>query len=225
MANRAIYLWVNVLFFLQLGPEFELVAADIFGFPIELGHEFNRTKMWFRMAMAVDAPGHRLIFVLVNNVHLVDPTVAGHTRDTSRDVGRVIEIDVVGQAVNANPVDRLAGPPALVDGLELGAGRVDGRVDRRTAGRHRAVAIDASGRGRDGGVSRLIDRIVAIAAVHLELAGVDGVAERDRLDRLVTGVQRNRAGSPQKQRRRIKDPTADQHHSQQGQEFIGPTGK
>ncbi len=196
MANRAIYLGVNVLFFLQLGPELKLVSADVFGLPVQLGHEFDRSKMRFRVAMAIDTPSHRLIFVLVDDFHLVDATVASDAGNASSDVGRVIEVDVVGKAVNANPVDRLAGSPAFMDGLEpprFVAVCMDSRIGRGTVRGHRTVAVDTSLSGRNGRVSRLVNRIMAVTAVHLQLAGMDRMTEGDRLDWLISGVQCDRA--------------------------------
>jgi hypothetical protein len=51
--------------------------------------------MWLRVAMTIDAPCHRLIFGLVNNIHFIDTPVTRYAGYTSRNVNGVIEVNIV----------------------------------------------------------------------------------------------------------------------------------
>ena len=73
--------------------------------------------MGFGVPMAVDTPSHRLILGLVNNFHLINPTVACNTRNATVHVSGVVEINKVRQSVNSNPIDRLARSPTVVNRL------------------------------------------------------------------------------------------------------------
>ena len=61
--------------------------------------------MGFWVAVAVQTPSHRLILVLMDHFHLVDPSVARNARNATVDVGSVVEVNVVGKAMDAYPVD------------------------------------------------------------------------------------------------------------------------
>ena len=74
----------------------------------------------------------------------------------------MIEIDVVGQIMHANPRDRFAGLHALAK-----------RLGRLGVGGDRLVAIHADRRRRDCGKGGPLDRRVAIAAIEPHLADVD----------------------------------------------------
>lgn len=89
------------------------------------------------MAVAVQAPAHRERFLLVNNVHVVDLTVATHAADPAIDVYSVIEIREVRHLVDLDPVDWISGRPAL-----------SYRGQSRTVGFDLRVTIHASLGGR-----------------------------------------------------------------------------
>src|SRR5262249_8947521 len=97
-------------------------------------------------------------------------TVAGRTADAFVDVDAVIEIDEVGQVVDARPYDRLAGPEALAH-----------RLQKRAVGEKLRVAIH-TGRGRrEAGERRSLGRRVAGPAVDPLVAGMVLVRERHGL--------------------------------------------
>lgn len=196
MANRTIDLWMNVLFFLEPCSELKLVLADIFGLPVELRNELDRSQMRLGMTVAIDAPRHRLILVLVDDFHFVDSTMASNARNTACDVGRVIEIDVVGKPMNPDPIDRLTSSPTVMNRLEPGAGRVNSGINGRAVLSHWTMTVNACLRSRYCRMSRFVDRVVTVTAVHLQLAGVYDVAERNGLRRLITGIEGHRTCRP-----------------------------
>ena len=164
--------------------------------------------MGFWISVAIQTPRHRLILVLMHDLHLIDSAVASNTRYTTVDVGRVIEIHVVRQSVNTHPIDRFACPPALMKVLELWRPSMDSRQARGSGlalfvDRLGAMAIDAGLCRWNLRVSGLVDRTVAVLAIHLQLASMQRVAERDRLERSVAGVERIGTRCAQKQNARI----------------------
>ena len=66
-----------------------------------------RAQVLLRRAVAVEAPGHLEGRVLRDERHLVDAAVAGLAADALGDVDRVVEVDVVRQVVDLDPLDRL----------------------------------------------------------------------------------------------------------------------
>ena len=71
---------------------------------------------------------------------------------------------------------------------KLGAVRLDRRECRLVVFVVRAVAIDAGRRRRDRSMRSLEDRVVAVAAIHLQLSSMQCMAERNGLLRLVADV-------------------------------------
>lgn len=131
--------------------------------------------MVFRSAVAIQAPGHALRLMLVNNLHFVDRAVAAIATDATIHVSGVIEISIIGNLVDAHPVDRLASFPAFADGFQFRAVSLDLRV----AGHARLGAWDVRVRSD-------FNEAVAVAAIEPELLNVDDVREWNRLSRFVT---------------------------------------
>ena len=93
------------------------------------------------------------------------------------DMPLVREKNKVGHVVNLGPLKRIALRDQLLHFLDV-----------RAVGLHDRMAIHADIHARDRGVARFVDRRVAILAIDLELAGVEFVAERDRLFRRISPV-------------------------------------
>ena len=85
-------------------------------------------------------------------------------------VNAVIEVDEVGQVVDAVPLERFAGAPALAYRLKV-----------RACGPYLRVAVDAGLGRRDAGEGRLLDGRVAVAAVDPQPSRVMGVTELNGL--------------------------------------------
>lgn len=172
--------------------------------------------------MAVDAPSHRLILGLVNNIHFVDTTVARYARYPSRNVNGVIKIDIIRQSVDTNPVDRFARPPTVVNRLQFFAFWMDRRQCGSTGGAFWTVAVDASLSRWNRRMRGLLYGVMAITTIHLQLACVQCMAEGNGLFGTVTDIERHRTGRPQKQNARVGTTTSGQN-AQHRQEFIGPS--
>lgn len=96
--------------------------------------------------------------------------MTGRAADAFVHVNAVIEIDEVGKIVNSSPLDRLAGPPAFADRLEIRAVSPDLRM-----------AVHTGLGRRDPGIAELLDGSVAVAAVDAVISDVMFVAELNRL--------------------------------------------
>ena len=126
VTNRAIRLRIDIVRCSQLFAERQLFFFASCR-PSQIGHLFHWPKVRLRITVAVQTPSHRLILGLVHNVHLIHSTVARNAGYTAVHVRRMIEIDIVGQPVNPDPVDRLPSPPTLPHRLQLRRFRMDRR--------------------------------------------------------------------------------------------------
>ena len=179
---------MNVVFFSPFLCESRLLFFA-FEFPVQLGHELLRAKVRLWVAVASDAPSHRKFFVLVNDFHLIDPAMATLTTDAGINVSGVVEVHELRQVVNAFPSHTLASFPTFMNRRELGA-RCVNRGERCDALIVcRAVTIDTCGGGRHRCVSCIKDGVMAVPAIHLQLARVDRVAKGNRLRGLVADIE------------------------------------
>ena len=145
------------------------------GFPSHVVDFRGGTEVIFRGAVAIEAPGHTLWLVLVDDLHFIDRPMAAVAAHATVHVHGVVEVSVVGNLVDADPVDRFARLPALAHGGEFW-----------TVGFDLGVAGHAGLRGRDIRVRGDLDKAMAVAAVHAELLHVNDVRERNGLRGLVT---------------------------------------
>src|SRR5580765_8946365 len=129
------------------------------------------------LAVTRDAPAHLERAVLVDDVHRLHGPVAILALEAGEHVALVVELHVVGQVVHLDPRDPLAT-------LEVAR-----QLDDVGLVRHRdLVAAHARAHRRDVRPRRLPRAVMAVAAGHVELARVELVAERDRLDRTLAGA-------------------------------------
>lgn len=127
--------------------------------------------------MAVETPPHTQRFGLSNFFHGRDVTVTSGAIDRGANVNRVVEERVIRKIVHPDPSDGLAGRHAVAKGLEC-----------LTVACDETMAIHARLRRRKRCHRRYLDARVTVAAIDLELAGVQCVAERNRLTRHVADV-------------------------------------
>src|SRR5690554_3158901 len=99
MAALAISRGMNIVFLYQLFTKLYLV----WNFIAHGGNLFNRANVFFRRAVAIEAPAHTKWFGLVHYIHFVDAAVAALTTNAHIYVRRVVEVSIVGQVVNPNP--------------------------------------------------------------------------------------------------------------------------
>ena len=64
-----------------------------------------RAQVFFRRAVAVQAPFHQECALLVNRLHVVDATMATGTPNTFGHVNAVVKICEIGKAVKPFPFD------------------------------------------------------------------------------------------------------------------------
>ena len=158
--------------------------------------------------MAIDAPTHGELAVLVGNFHFLNRTVAGlAVHFTCIDVLCVVEVGQVWKVVNPYPLNGLLLVSLHVDALL----RVpsDGCIDflnfwaalsavlqvarsvyhLRTVNVH--VAVHTNVCSRNSGVLAVARAAVAVVAVHPVFTCVNLMAERDRLNGLVVFLNAN----------------------------------
>ena len=63
--------------------------------------------------------------MLVNDLHFINRAMAAVATDTTIHVSGVVEIGVIGNLVDAHPVDWLTGFPALANGFQFRAVGLD----------------------------------------------------------------------------------------------------
>ena len=110
--------------------------------------------------------------------------MAGRAADSLVDVNAVIEIDIVGEAMNLDPFNGLIGPGAFPDRFEI-ADVIE----------ENGMAIHAGLGGRDAGVGGRFHAGVTVPTIDAVIADVVFVAELDGLlasDALVGDVRRAR---------------------------------
>ena len=165
----------------QLFADFFLIRG---GFPIHVENLVLRSDVLFGIAVAVKAPLHSQGRGLKDKRHLVDRAMARRAADSLIDVNTVIEIDVVGEAVNPDPLNRFVGFEAIADRFEI--------ID---IVEENGVAIHAGFCGRNSRVGGSFDAGVTVTTVDAIIADVVLVAELDGLlpgDALVGDVRRTR---------------------------------
>jgi hypothetical protein len=57
--------------------------------------------------MAIKAPAHAMWFIMMHHAHLANITMATNAADSPVHVSRMIKINIVGSAMNSDPLDWL----------------------------------------------------------------------------------------------------------------------
>ena len=115
MARRAVGGRVGLVL---LGHPAADLAAITLGRVAHRGDLILRAEVRGRVAVTVETPTHRQRLGLVDLGHEVDAAVARLAADAAVDVRAVVEEDVVGQVVDADPLDRVAAGERLADRQE-----------------------------------------------------------------------------------------------------------
>jgi hypothetical protein len=85
VTNRTVRLRVNVVLCTEFLAQFKLLSSG--QTPSQIRDLIDRAKMGFRVPVAIQTPGHRLVLVLMDNLHLVDAPVASNTGNAPVNVG------------------------------------------------------------------------------------------------------------------------------------------
>ena len=144
--------------------------------------------------MALQAPAHAERLDLVNLVHLVDPAVASDAADAASHMGAVVEVGDSRAGRGLAPTE--SGLPVA----QLSRTGNSSRAVRRDP----LVAVHADARRRHGREGGLLDRRVAVAAVHAQLARVQRVAEEGPAGR---ACNRRRSSGASRRNRRCRPGT------------------
>ena len=175
MASSAVDGWVDLPLLLEFGSQITLCFGRS-GMPVHVKDLRGRAEEILGGTMAIEAPLHAERFRLVDHAHLIHRTMAAVTTNAAVHMDGMIEIGVVGQAMDLHPGNRLTGIPAVAD-----------RGKTRTVRQNLALtmAIDTGLGGRQVGMAGDLDEAVTITAIHSQLLYVKGMGEGNRLVRLV----------------------------------------
>ncbi len=127
--------------------------------------------------MAIEAPGHAQGFLLSDNFKHSYVPMTARTANSRAQMSAMIEIRVIRELVNPDPPHGGFCLPAFSDHSQFLA-----------VGLYQFMAIHAGLRWRDIRVRRNFNEVMAITAVKAKIVGMDFMAERNRLDRLITNV-------------------------------------
>lgn len=180
MTCRTIRGWVQFQLITQsLAERQGVFIARIAGLPGHAGDLVERPEVGFGITMAFEAPGHAERLFVLDHFHLIDSTMAGDAADATVDVGRVIEVDKVRQAMHLDPFNWLILVPAFPDEFEAAFPDCD-----------LGMTGHAGFGWRDVGLARLFHIGVAVSTIDTELPGMDFVTVVYRLMGLIAHVGR-----------------------------------
>ena len=111
-----------------------------FRLPVQLGHVFGRPQICRRVAVTLQAEAHVQRLGLLHLGHLIDSPVTAYATYSRRKMRLVVEVHIVGKAMDLDPRYRLSARITLADLLQP-----------RAVGPDFRVAVHA---GRGGGNSR-----------------------------------------------------------------------
>lgn len=107
--TRQNFFTLNLEFRFPGDTAFQVFGALVFGAPRHVEDSLLRAQEPFRLAMTLQTPLHLQRRGRKRDRHLIDSAVTRRTADSFVHVNAVIEISVVRQIVNADPLDRFAG--------------------------------------------------------------------------------------------------------------------
>ena len=129
--------------------------------------------------MAFQAPCHAEWLDVSHHFHLINAAMTGNTANSTLNVGRMVEINKVWQAMHFDPFDGRLIVPAFTNQFQAAFIEADlGMAGHAGFGR------------RDVGLARLLDIGMAISAIDAKLPGMDGVAIVHRLLGLIPNMGR-----------------------------------
>lgn len=183
--HHELFLELETEFFGRIHAELRVIGNVGLSVVAEVVDLLEWAEIFLRCAVAIKTPTHRVWLGLVDDFHLVHVAMAALARNPAIYVRGVVEIYVIRCLVDSHPLDRLAVIARMID-----IHRLMQRSQLRAVTLHMLVAVPTSASGRHIGVTRNVDKRVAVAAVEAELIDVDFVGKRNRLGRLIARHQR-----------------------------------
>jgi len=138
--------------------------------PAHVEDSFDRPQKVLRLSMTIDAPLHFEGRGSPRQGHLIDSAVASGATDAFCNMNAVVEVDKIGQGVDANPTQR----PVFRETCEH-------RCENFLVAKNLRVAGHASRGRRNASKGRRFHGDVAEAAIQPHVAHVMLVAKRRRL--------------------------------------------
>jgi len=138
--------------------------------PFHVRYLALRTQPAIRVAMAIQAPDHCEGRDRMDLPHQVDPAVALHAPNAVTDVGRMIEIDELGELMNPLPPKRLILEPAGAN-----------RCEKFGLLPNLRVTIHAKRSRRRPGIRRSSGFVMAVHAIDSVISNVVAVVELNGL--------------------------------------------
>ena len=206
MASLAVGGRVDIPFFFQGLPDFDLTELVLFApvishggrfaifgdefsrlhfvrFPIEIKNLILGSEKIFRMTMTFQTPGHAVRLGVVNCRHMIDVTVTIGAADSAINVRRMIVKNVIGRAMDLDPLDWFTRLPTCPD-----------RFQFRIVLLNLLMAVHTNLGRRQIRMRRHFNETVTISAIHSQLSDVNIVRKRHRLNRLITDLCIFRSG-------------------------------
>lgn|GEM_PF-5401492 len=174
VTSRTILWWIDLSLHPQGGGKPGLICSR---FPFHRGDLRRRTQAGIRIPVAGEAPSHAQRRHLLYNNHARDHSMARRAAHTRSQVGTVIEIGIIREQVNSGPDDRKVRTPTLTD-----------RHQPAALWKEEFVTVHAGLRRRQVGMRRGLNGMMTVAAVHPQVACMQGVTVRDRLLGTVAGI-------------------------------------
>jgi hypothetical protein len=157
----------NFVFCRQLFTDFSLIGWRL---PVHVENLIVWPQHVLRIAMAVQAPRHLQRRRLKHERHLIHLPVTRGAAYALGHVNAVIEIDIIGQTVNTDPVNRLIGAITLSNRLQI----------TRAVKQH-GMTVHACFRRWNACRRRELDTRMAVPAIDAVVADVVLVAELNGL--------------------------------------------
>jgi hypothetical protein len=174
--------WINLPLLFELRADLQLLGERT-GMPRHIEDLGWRAEEILGRAVTVETPFHAQGLCLIDNAHLIHRTVTAVTAHTPVHMDSMVEIGVVGQAVNLHPGNRLTGLPTLPN-----------RSETRAVGKDFTctVAVNTGLCGREIRMGGNLHKAVTVSTVHTELFNMEGVGKGNGLIGLIadSGVLR-----------------------------------
>lgn len=110
---------LNLIFAEQRSPLVQLLAGAVLWSPFHVEDLVRRSDKLLGVPVTAHTPLHLQRRRLVSDGHLIDSTMASGASDSLVHMNAVVEIGIVGEIVDPNPLNRLAGAKAGTNRFQI----------------------------------------------------------------------------------------------------------